>query len=140
MTDKDPAEGALVASVVVESQAGYEQIVRAGHHRFSADEPSAAGGTDTGPSPYGLLLAALGACTAITLRMYAARKGWELGTTEVALRLVREGKGQRIDREIRLGGALSDEQRERLGEIADKTPVTRTLMDGVAIATRVASG
>jgi putative redox protein len=137
MSGNEPVDGALVASVVVDSAAGYAQTIHAGHHTVQADEPRAAGGTDTGPSPYGLLLSALGACTAITLRMYAGRKGWELGATHVALRIVHEGKGHRIEREIRFGAPLSDEQRERLAEIAEKTPVTRTLRDGVAIATRV---
>jgi putative redox protein len=136
----DASEGSLVASVIVDSAAGYAQAISAGHHHLTADEPTAAGGTDTGPSPYSLLLSALGACTSITLRMYAARKGWELGETKVSLRLVHEGKGHRIDREIRFGAPLLDEQRERLAEIADKTPVTRTVREGVSIATRVVAG
>src|SRR4051812_5720705 len=140
MSGTEATDGAVVASVVVDGVAGYAQVIRAGHHHLAADEPTAAGGTDTGPSPYGLLLSALGACTAITLRMYAARKGWELGETRVALRLVHEGKGHRIERELRFGAPLLDEQRERLAEIADKTPVTRTLREGVAIATRVVVG
>jgi putative redox protein len=140
MSGTEATDGAVVASVVVDGVAGYAQVIRAGHHHLAADEPTTAGGTDTGPSPYSLLLSALGACTAITLRMYAARKGWELGETHVSLRLVHEGKGHRIDREIRFGAPLLDEQRERLAEIADKTPVTRTLRDGVTIATRVVVG
>jgi putative redox protein len=140
MSGSEAIEGSVVASVLVDSAAGYAQAIKAGHHTLTADEPTAAGGTDTGPSPYALLLSALGACTSITLRMYAARKGWELGETTVSVRLVHEGKGHRIDREIRFGAPLLDEQRERLGEIADKTPVTRTLREGVAIATRVVAG
>jgi putative redox protein len=140
MTGTTATEGGIVAAVIVEGTEGYAQTIRAGHHELHADEPVAAGGTDTGPSPYGLLLSALGACTAITLRMYAGRKGWELGTTHVTLRLVHEGKGHRIEREIRFGAPLSDEQRERLAEIADKTPVTRTVREGVAISTQVLAG
>jgi putative redox protein len=140
MTASTATEGGIVASAIVESQAGYAQTVRTGHHRLQADEPIAAGGTDTGPSPYSLLLSALGACTAITLRMYAGRKGWELGTTHVSLRVLHEGTGHSIERDIRFSAPLSAEQRERLAEIADKTPVTRTLRDGVAIVTRVVDG
>jgi putative redox protein len=140
MSGSEASDGSVVASVIVDSATGYAQAISAGHHHLTADEPTAAGGTDTGPSPYGLLLSALGACTSITLRMYAARKGWELGETRVSLRLVHEGKGHRIEREIRFGAPLLDEQRERLAEIADKTPVTRTVREGVAIATRVVAG
>jgi putative redox protein len=133
----EATEGGIVAAAIVESHAGYAQDIRTGHHTLQADEPVVSGGTDTGPTPYSLLLSALGACTAITLRMYAARKGWELGTTHVSLRLLHEGKGHRIEREIRFGAPLTDEQRERLAEIAEKTPVTRTLVEGLTIATTV---
>jgi putative redox protein len=137
MTD---AGGTLVASVVLDSAAGYEQIIRAGHHELRADEPKSAGGSDGGPSPFALLLSAVGACTAITLRMYAERKAWELGAIHVTLQLLRDGSDQRIEREIRLAAALSDEQVARLAEIADKTPVTRVVREGVLISTRVLVG
>jgi putative redox protein len=137
MTSNEGTDGGLVAGVTVESAAGYAQDIRAGHHDLRSDEPVAAGGTDSGPSPTSLLLSALGACTAITLRMYAGRKGWELGPLHVAVRMVREGKGHRLERDIRFGAPLTDEQRERLMEIADKTPVTRTLREGIPLATRV---
>ena len=140
MSTTDAEGGTLVGSVVVESAAGYAQTVRAGHHRLTADEPAGGGGTDTGPAPYSLLLAALGACTSITLRMYADRKGWGLGAVHVALRLILDGQAERIERELSFGAALTEEQRHRLLEIADKTPVTRTLRTGLPITTRVAAG
>lgn len=129
-----------VAHVVAQSSAGYAQQIRSGRHRLTADEPQSSGGTDTGPSPYGLLLAALGACTSITLRMYAQRKGWELGEIEVDLSLSKDGDQDSIEREIRCSAPLTEEQRGRLAEIAEKTPVTKTLRQGAAIATTVHSG
>src|SRR5205823_14722 len=79
------AEMARIAHLIAESGAGYAQKMRAGRHELTADEPRTNGGTDTGPSPYSILLASLGACTSITLRMYAQRKGWELGNVRVEL-------------------------------------------------------
>jgi len=127
-----------IAGVKLESTAGYAQSIRAVGHQLTADEPPSRGGTDTGPTPYSLLLSAVGACTAITLRMYAERKGWTLGTIEIGMRMLRAKDGrERIDREIRIGAPLTDEQKARLGEIADKTPVTKTVTAGVPIATTV---
>ncbi|HYS74507.1 MAG TPA: OsmC family protein, partial [Burkholderiales bacterium] len=95
------------------------------------------GGTDTGPSPYELLLAGLGACTAITLRMYAERKGWQLGTIHVDLELHKDDEGDtgRIARVVSFSAPLQPEQRARLAEIAEKTPVTRTIKAGAVIDT-----
>ena len=125
-----------IAEVATECPAGYAQTIRAGSHRLTADEPRSNGGTDTGPAPYALLLSALGACTSITLRMYADRKGWSLGAIDVRLRMLKSKDGrERIEREIRFGATLSDEQRARLGEIAGKTPVTRTVSAGAPITT-----
>jgi len=122
--------------------------VRSGTHRWIADEPeSVQGGADGGPDPYGLLLAGLGSCTAMTLRMYANHKGLELGSVQVALRHQRihasdcedcEHSGGRIDeieRHIKLDGDLSSQQRQRLLEIADRCPVHRTLTGEVRIST-----
>jgi putative redox protein len=136
------AQDGLVARTTVESSAGYAQKVHAGHHELTADEPTHLGGTDTGPSPYGLVLSGLGACTSITLRMYAERKGWDLGTVHVELRMFKDADGkERIERTVRLGnGGLSAEQRARLAEIAEKTPVTRSIRGGVPIATTFAQG
>jgi putative redox protein len=125
----------LATAHLVSGAAPYAQQIRVGHHELVADEPAALGGGDTGTSPYGLLLASLAACTAITLRMYAERKGWELGTLRVDLEMVRDGDVERIARTLELAPALTSEQRARLVEIADKTPVTKTLRRGVEITT-----
>ena len=118
-----------------------------GRHTLLADEPVAAGGDDLGPGPYELLLMALGACTAMTLRMYARRKQWPLAHVAVHLRHLRDYARdcaecgnkpvalERIEREIEIDGALDDAQIARLLEIADKCPVHRTLSQPVAIRT-----
>ena len=118
---------------------GFAQEIRAGHHRLAADEPIGVGGTDTGPPPYDLLLAALGSCTSITLRMYAARKGWLLEGVTVRLRHgkvhaadyaeceTRVGKIDQIERQLELTGPLDKEQGQRLLQIANMCPVHRTL-------------
>lgn len=129
---------ALIAGTTVDSDSGYAQTIEAAGHHLTADEPASAGGTDTGPRPYGLLLAALGACTSITLRMYSERKEWQLGHIHVALRLVRASDGaEHIERDVSFSSALSEEQRSRLAEIAEKTPVTRTIKAGAPIQTRL---
>jgi putative redox protein len=116
----------------------YAQHIRAGHHALVADEPTSIGGADAGPSPYALVLSGLGACTAITLRMYAERKGWDLGEVKVDLAIVRDGDAEKIERTIRIAAPISDEQRTRLAEIAEKTPVTKTIKRGTMIATSFA--
>lgn len=126
-----------IAEVVMTGEQGYAQHARARRHVVPADEPAARGGTDTGQTPYELLLSALGACTAITLRMYAQRKAWELGRIEVRLRFLMDGDAQRIERELRFGAPLSDEQRARLLEISARTPVTKTIGRGTPIETRL---
>src|SRR5690606_9769274 len=119
-----------------------------GRHELFADEPVTMGGGDTGPSPYELLLMSLGACTSMTLRMYAKRKGWPLEGVRVVLRHDRihaedcldcetkTGKIDRIDRAIAMTGPRSDEQRGPLLEIADKCPVHKTLTSEIKIVTR----
>jgi putative redox protein len=127
-----------VAGVALSSAAGYAQKISVGVYQLTADEPESMGGTATGPSPYAFLLSALGACTSITLRMYADRKSWELGEIQISLRMLKgQGKdgGDRIERDIRFGAHLTAEQRARLREIAEKTPVTRTISAGAPIAT-----
>ena len=129
----------MLAKVEVASAAKYAQDVAMGRHAMKADEPERLGGADSGPAPYQILLASLGACTSITLRMYAERKGWELGTVRIALSLARaEAGAETIAREISDSSPLTDEQRARLLEIAGKTPVTKTLLKGVAIDSRFA--
>ena len=92
----------------------------------AATNPSSHGGGDTGPTPFGLLLSGLGACTAITLRMYAERKQWPLSGIDVELSYLAPDRSTRwIDRVVTLHGPLDDEQRAKLAEIAEKTPVTR---------------
>jgi putative redox protein len=116
-------------------EARYAQDIQTGRHVLVADEPEARGGSDAGPGPYEILLAALGACTSITLRMYAERKGWDVGRISVDLGFFKEGDADRIERTLRFGKVLSEEQRARLLEIAGKTPVTKTMMHGTSIST-----
>lgn len=126
----------------------YTVEVTAGGHRWRADEPRDVGGDDAGPNPYQMLLAALGACTAMTLRMYAQRKQWPLRRATVTLHHekihardcadceTREGRIDRIERRLELEGDLDAAQRRRLAEIADKCPVHRTLQGEVRIVAR----
>jgi uncharacterized OsmC-like protein len=135
--------------VVRGSAAGFAQDIRIGPHRLQADEPVEVGGTGAGPSPYELLAAALGACTSMTLGMYARRKHWPLEDVTVRLRHskihaidcaeceTKEGMLDRIDRDIELAGNLTDEQRAKLLEIADKCPLHRTLTRGMQIRSRL---
>lgn len=114
----------------------YRTEITVGGHDLVADEPAALGGQGAGPAPYDLLLASLGACTAITLRMYADRKDWPLESLEVTLRL--HGKDERrIDRTLTIVG-LDDAQKARLADVAERTPVTLTLKSGLPIDTHLA--
>ena len=111
-------------------------------HAWVADEPFEAGGANVGPNPKQLLLSSLGACTAMTLRMYAARKQWPLTEVQVALSFNPDGKpasGNDIRRHIVLSGNLSDEQRNRLLEIANACPIHKVLTGEIRIATLLAS-
>jgi uncharacterized OsmC-like protein/pimeloyl-ACP methyl ester carboxylesterase len=135
--------------VVRETRASkFQQTVTVGPHRMIADEPVAAGGEDTGPGPYDFLVAGLGACTSMTMRMYADRKSLPLERVTVTLKHgkihakdceeceTREGMLDQIEREISIEGALDAEQRQKLMEIADKCPVHRTLHSEIRIVTR----
>jgi putative redox protein len=127
----------ILAKATVTGEKGYAQrITTTAGHELASDEPERRGGTNTGPAPFDLMLGSLGACTAITLRMYSDRKQWNLGTIDVALRLVKEGdEPMRIERQISVSEAVDGEQQSKLLEIADKTPVTKALAAGVPIQT-----
>ena len=134
--------------VTVTRGAAFRTEIAAGRHVWVSDEPVAVGGADAAPSPYDYLVAALGACTGMTLRAYAARKEWPL--EEVTVRLAhgkvhgideqhcadREARMDRIEREVEIEGQLDAEQRARLLEIADRCPVHRTLSAGVFVETK----
>jgi putative redox protein len=138
-----------MAEVVVSSLGGLRQEIWAGGHTLTADEPREWGGEDAGPSPYELLLGALGACTSMTLLLYARRKGWPLEGVEVRLRHQRihaqdceecetkEGWLDAIEKEIVLAGDLTPEQQARLGEIAHRCPVNQTLLNEVKVTQTV---
>jgi putative redox protein len=117
----------------------YHVDIQTGRHALAADEPAENGGAETGPAPFGLLLSGLSACTAITLRMYADRKGWPLEGVDVRLAYTVKDRATRwIDRQITLRGPLEDDQRARLAEVAEKTPVTRAVRAGTEIRTTIA--
>lgn len=124
--------------VVAENGKGrYQQAVAAGQHQLLADEPESLGGADSGPAPFDLVMSGLGACTSITLRMYAERKGLALERVSVALshdKVDIDGTSRdRISRQITLEGDLNDEQRRRLLEIANKCPVHRLLSQSLVL-------
>jgi len=142
-----------VPDVVVQGgPRGLRQDIQAGAHTWVADEPTAVGGTGLGPTPYDLLLGALGACTSMTLRLYADRRQWPLQGVTVRLRHSRihrddcvtcEKKDafiERVDRTLELQGPLSEEQRARLLEIAERCPVHQTLKGNLQVLTRLAPG
>jgi putative redox protein len=140
-------EGSVI--VVERGDGKFTQMMLDGEHVLLADEPREAGGDDRGPSPYRLLLMALGSCTSMTVRLYAARKGWPLERTTVRLRHFRDymadckdcedkdAKMERIERVIEFAGNLDDAQRAKLMEIAEKCPVHRTLESRVKIDSRL---
>lgn len=146
----DPGEAPRMVVVRETRASKFQQAISIGPHRMLADEPVAAGGEDSGPGPYDFVLAGLGACTSMTMRLYADRKALPLERTTVTLKHskihaqdcaeceTREGMLDQIDLVIGMEGNLDAEQRKRLLEIADKCPVHRTLTSEIHIATRAA--
>ena len=144
MNDERPSEGLVTVRGAGD---GFGQEVEAGEHRLRSDEPAAAGGTDSGPTPYDLLLAALGSCTSMTVGMYARRKQWPLERVTVRLRQSRvhakdcaaceteDAMLTVIDRDVQFEGPLSDGQRTRLLAIANRCPVHLTLTSKIDIRT-----
>ncbi len=127
----------IASAVVTRVGPDYAQSIATGGFELTSDEPVSGGGQNAGPAPYGLVLAGLGSCTAITLQMYAQRKGWDIGRLEVALTLEKDAEGgTSIQRTLRSDAALTAEQWDKLIDIAGKTPVTKTLIAGAAITTR----
>lgn len=142
-TESGDADAGWVATRV--GPTGYRAEIHVRTHVLTADELVAAGGTDAGPTPYEYLLAALSGCMAMTLRMYADRKGWPLDRVEVRLRTEQSHESDcencataavgitNIERKVDLYGTLTDEQQQRLLQIADRCPVKQTLERGISI-------
>jgi putative redox protein len=131
----DDRDRAIATATVTSEETPYGVRINTGGHALRADEPADRGGADTGPAPFGLLLSALGACTAITLRMYAEHQGWPLAGVDVELTYVVEDRDTRwIDRLITLHG-VDEGQRAKLADVAEKTPVTRVVRAGAEIRT-----
>jgi len=134
--------------MVLGPSTGFRTEIEVGGHHLVVDEPVAVGGADAGPSPYEMLLAALGACTSMTLRLYADKRKWPLERVRVSLqhRKVhaqdcadcdhKPAKMDLVDRVVFLEGALSDEQRTKLMEIADRCPVHQTMQSKMQVNTR----
>jgi putative redox protein len=129
----------ITRAVVVGDTQGpaYRQDIRVDGHALVADEPLLLGGADAGPTPSGYLLAALGSCTSITLRIYAEKKGWSIGTVTVTLDLLPKTDRMQIRRAVALSGPLSEAQRLRLAEVCERTPVTLVVKNGVRVDTTV---
>jgi len=132
----------VIAKCIVHAAAedpNYAQQVRCGKHEFLVDERPARGGADAGPMPFEYLLGSLGACTSITLRMYAERHGWNIGAVDVSLTLRKGDDASRIDRRVSVSAPLTPEQQQKLAEICEKTPVTLAVKSGVQVRTTLAS-
>jgi uncharacterized OsmC-like protein/fermentation-respiration switch protein FrsA (DUF1100 family) len=148
MQASDSSEAPRLVVVQETRKSKFNQIITVGPHRLVADEPIAAGGEDAGPGPYDFLLAGLGACTSMTMRLYADRKSLPLDRVTVTLKHSKiyakdceecethEGMLDQIERNIAMDGALDAEQRKKLMEIADKCPVHRTLTSEIRIVTK----
>ncbi|SAL49595.1 OsmC family protein [Caballeronia terrestris] len=130
------AEPSVIATI---GSTDFQVQLDDGMHKWLADEPESLGGRDTGPAPASLLLSSLGACTSITLKMYAKRKDWPLDAVRVVLSMTTGAEGTAIDRNIVLSGALTAEQRERLLQIANACPVHKILTGAIRIESRIAA-
>lgn len=127
-----------MSTVIVRHEQGkLRQEVVVGRHRLVADEPVANGGEDSGPNPFDYLATALGACTALTLRMYAQHKQWPLENAEVTVALEKAAEGILFNRTIALVGPLDDKQKERLLKVAEACPVHKALSGKIEIRTRL---
>ncbi|WP_199098802.1 OsmC family protein [Dyella sp. ASV21] len=121
-------------ATIVSTDSNYLHHIQAGHFPLDADEPVKLGGQGAGPAPFDYYLASLAACTAITLRMYAQRKGWDLGEFRAELELTRDDEGAlHVRRTLHASAPLSEEQWQRLLEIVANTPVTKAMREGVEI-------
>ncbi|MEM9929803.1 MAG: alpha/beta fold hydrolase [Bacteroidota bacterium] len=141
LPEKEELQAKETVAVRLNAADGYTTDIKARHHALVGDEPASVGGNDFGPSPYELVTAGLGACTAMTLHMYARRKKWPLESVEVNLEHYKEKRdGEKVDvftRTISIKGPLDEEQRTRLLEIANRCPVHRTLEGEVVVETRL---
>ena len=143
MSSEAPVEAAADGVAVAETHLGRLQLLaRAPDAAFIVDEPVRVGGLGTGPNPYDLLAAALASCTALTVRLYAERKGWPLSHVEVAVRHQRASLKARdaFEARVRLEGPLTEEQRARLKEIAERCPVHQSLTRGADVRASVTVG
>jgi putative redox protein len=131
----------VTSAAIVSTDTHYAHRIHVGHFDLVADESKALGGQGAGPAPYEYYLAALSACTAITLRMYAEKKGWDLGEFRAELSLARDDDGKmHIHRVLHSDQPLSDVQWSRLLEIVANTPVTKTMREGAVITSERAGG
>ena len=117
------------------SRDGLQTELRLGRHRLVSDEPMESGGQDAGPSPIGYLAASLVACTTMTVRMYARRKGWQLDEVRVDVRAIEEAGATTLRRRVRLSGDLDRSQRRRIAAVVERTPMTVAIRDGLPIET-----
>jgi putative redox protein len=134
MTQTD-AHTIALASADIGTGPAYATAIHVDHHDLVCDEAAQHGGAGAGASPFGLVLSGLGACTAITLRMYAERKGWPLRRVHVNLAYRDDAGRKYVDRILTLEGDLDADQRARLADIAERTPVTLAIKGGLEILT-----
>jgi putative redox protein len=128
----------MPSATATSGRTNYSTTIQSGKHSLVADEPPERGGRDAGPTPSDLLIAALAACTAITLRMYAERKSWTIEAIHVSVKSTRSpDKTMSVERVLTFDGVLTLEQKTHLADIAERTPVTLALKNGVPIHTRL---